>query len=86
MKTSICKYLLLIGGILITVTGMAQSALDHVVPFKEIHQKQSTDNFTAREIKKKELEIAPTQIRFLRLTCNQPGKEAKFRKKKKPSL
>jgi hypothetical protein len=83
MKTSIYKYLLLIGGILITGTGMSQSVHDNVVPFKEINQKQSTENFTAREIEKKELEITPTQIPLLRLTCNQPGKEAKSRKKEK---
>ena len=41
---------------------MAQSANNSTIPFKEINQKQFADNFTARDIKKKGLEIAPSQI------------------------
>ena len=45
----------------------AQSTSD--VPFKEIHKNGATDNFTIREIKKKELQIAPSKIVIL----NQPA-------------
>ena len=86
MKTYIYKYLLLITGLLITVTSIAQSAPNKTVPFKEIQRQQSTDNFIAREIKKKELEIVPAQGALLNFSCNGPGKEAKSGKKKKVSL
>ena len=65
---------------------MSQSADNNSVPFKEIHRKQNTDNFTAREIKKEELEIITAQKPLLPINYNQPGKEATPRKKKKASL
>lgn len=86
MKTVFYKHLLAIAGILITGITMAQSAKNTVVPFKEIQRKQFTDNFTAREIKKKELVIAPSQIVLLNIAGNQPAKEKPNRKKKKTSL
>jgi len=45
----------------------AQSTTD--VPFKEIHKNGATDNFTIREIKKKELQIVPSKI----VKLNQPA-------------
>jgi predicted chitinase len=84
MNTIYYKHLLSIACTLITGMVIAQSANNSTMPFKEIHQKQFTDNFTAREIKKKELEIAPSQIVFLNITGNQPTKEEKkYMKKKK---
>ena len=65
---------------------MAQSANNSTIPFKEINRNQFTDNFTAREIKKKGLEIAPSQIVLLNIAGNQPTKEDKYRKKKKINL
>ena len=46
---------------------VAQSTSDHKVAFKEIHKNGATDNFTIREIKMKELKIAPSKI----VTLNQ---------------
>ena len=46
----------------------AQSTSNLSVPFKEIHKNGATDNFTIREIKKKELQIVPSKIVLL----NQP--------------
>jgi len=86
MKTNTYKYFLLIAGMLSMGAGMTQSANNNVVPFKEIHRKQNTDNFIARELQKKELDITPAQKPLPTVTCNQPGKEAKSRKKKKASL
>jgi len=86
MKTIIYIFLFLSAGIITTGTCRAQSANNNSVPFKEIHRKQSTDDFTAREIKKKELEIAPTQIPLLNITSHKAPKEDNYRKKKKISL
>jgi len=83
MKTYIYKYLLLIAGIIITGTGMAQSADNNPIPFKEIHQKQSTDNFTARELKKKELEIIPAQMPLLNLRATSHAKKPNPGKRKR---
>ena len=50
------------------------------VPFKEIHKNGATDNFTIREIKKKELQIVPSKI----LSLNQsPAMDRKKSPKKK---
>ena len=53
------------------------------VPFKEIHKNGATDNFTIREIKKKELQIVPSKI----VNLNQPAASdsKKSLKKKKGS-
>ena len=83
MKTIYYKHFLFVAGILTTGMAMAQSANNSTILFKEIHRKQFTDNFTAREIKKKELEIAPSQIVLLNMAGNQPIKEDKNKKKKK---
>jgi hypothetical protein len=83
MKTTFYKHLLFAAGILITGIAMAQTANNTVVPFKEIQRKQSTDNFTAREIKKKELEIAPSQIVLLNIGGNpRQLKKSKIGKRK----
>ena len=47
---------------LATTVLMAQSAGDSSVPFKERLKNGATDNFTIREIKKKELQITPSKI------------------------
>jgi hypothetical protein len=81
MKTTLYKHLLLIAGTLITGLAMAQSSGNFVVPIKEIQKKQLTDNFTAREIKKKELQIAPSRIILLNLVANRQTQDEKNRKK-----
>jgi len=86
MKTFYYKHFLSIVGMLITGMVMAQSANNSTIPFKEIHRKLLTDNFTAREIKKKELELAPSQIVFLNIAGNHPAKKEKYRKMKKIHL
>lgn len=86
MKTIFHKNILFAAGILITGIAMAQSGNNTVVPFKDIQRKQVTDNFTAREIKKKELEIAPSQIVLLSNIGNQPIRKEQNRRKKKISL
>ncbi len=83
MKTIYSKLFLSIASTLITGMVMAQQANSSTIPFKEIQRKQFTDNFTAREIKKKELEIAPSQIILLNTAINRPIKEVKNRQKKK---
>jgi hypothetical protein len=83
MKTIFYNYLLFIAGMLITDIAMAQSGNNSITPFKEIQRKQFTDNFTAREIKKKELQIAPSQIVLLNVANSLQTKETKYRKKKK---
>jgi len=86
MKTIIYIFLFLSAGILITGTCLAQSANNNSVPFKEIHQKQCTDNFTAREIKKKELEITPTQIPLPNFPASRPGKKTTIEKRKRSAF
>ena len=85
MKTIYYKHFLSIAGTLITGMVMAQSANNSTIPFKEINQKQFADNFTARDIKKKGLEIAPSQIVLLNIAGNLPIKEDKYTEKKKVS-
>jgi hypothetical protein len=86
MKSVHYKHVLFIIATLITGMAMAQSANRSTIPFKEIHQKQFTDNFTGREIKKKELDIAPSKIVLLNTVANNPSKEDKTRKEKKINL
>jgi hypothetical protein len=83
MKTIYSKHFLSIASTLIAGMVMAQPVNNSTMPFKEIHRKQCTDNFTAWEIKKKELEIAPSQIVFLNTAAILPIKEDKYRQKKK---
>ena len=84
MKTIYYKHFLSIAGTLIAGMVMAQSANNSTMPFKEIHRKQFTDNFTAREIKKKELEIAPSSNSLSEsMSATSQLKKEKTRKKKK---
>jgi hypothetical protein len=66
MKTTIYKYCFIVM-IMMAAKGLAAQTTS--VPFKEINKSGATDNFTIREIKKKELEIVPSKI----VTLNQPG-------------
>jgi hypothetical protein len=81
MKTIYYKHFLFVASIFATGMTLAQSANNSTIPFKEIHRKQFTDNFTTREIKKKQLEITPSQINLLSTVANRQTKEEKIRKK-----
>lgn len=77
------KYFLFTISTLISGMAMAQSVNNSDIPFKEIQRKKFTDNFTGRDIKKKELEITPSQIVFLNTAGTRPTKDEKNRKNKK---
>ena len=62
MKTRIYKYFFLIMATLAAKGLAAQSKGNVSVPFKEIYKSGAIDNFTIREIKKKELQIAPSKV------------------------
>jgi len=82
MKIKIYKYCLNIVATLATNGLMAQSANNSSVAFREVQQKWTTDNFTIREIKKKELQIAPSKLVLLNNAPANPGKEKSSKKKK----
>ena len=82
MKTKIYKYCLYITANLAASGLMAQSSNDSPVAFKEIQKKWSPDNFTIREIKKKELQIAPSNVVLLNNAAEVRGKEKSTKKKK----
>ena len=82
MKTKIYKYCLYIIATLSTNMLMAQSANNTPVAFKEIQKKWGPDNFTIREIKKKELQIAPSNVVLLNNAAEIRGKEKSTKKKK----
>ena len=67
MKTRIYKYCFIVMTSMAAKELAAQSTI--AVPFKENHKNGATDNFTIREIKKKELQIVPSKI----VTLNQPA-------------
>ncbi len=82
MKTKIYKYCLYMTAAMATGGLMAQSANNSAVAFKEIQKAWATDNFTIREIKKKELQIAPSKITLLNNAPAITGKEKSSKKKK----
>jgi hypothetical protein len=82
MKTKIYKYCLYITATLAASGLMAQSSKDSPVPYKEIQKKWAPDNFTIREIKKKELQIAPSNVVLLNNAPEIRGKEKSTKKKK----
>ena len=80
MKTGVYKYCFFIMTTMAAKGLVAQSTSNHKVAFKEIHKNGATDNFTIREIKMKELQIAPSKI----VTLNQASvKDRKKSAKKK---
>jgi hypothetical protein len=81
MKISFYKYCLVIAANFSTGILTAQSVKSSSHTFKEIQRNQFTDNFTAREIKKKELQIVPSQIILLNNIANRQTKEEKTGKK-----
>ncbi len=62
MKTTHYKLFFFLVASAISFTAMAQSDTGSVKPFKDIHKTQETDWHLEREIKKKELQQAPSQI------------------------
>jgi len=82
MKTKIYKYCLYISAAMATSGLMAQSGNNSTVAFKEIQKNWATDNFTIREIKKKELQITPSKIVLLNNAAAITGKEKSSKQKK----
>ena len=83
MKTTVYKYCLFMVTNLATGMLMAQSVNNSPVAFKEIQKKWATDNFTIREIKTKELQIAPSKIVLLNMNNTPAITKEKSSKKKK---
>lgn len=70
--------------ILISCTALAQSDSNSTRPFKDINKTQETDRHLEKEIKKKELQKAPSQIIAANdTTALRMIKKDKCRKKKK---
>jgi len=79
MKTRIYKYCFIVMTTIAAEGLAAQSTTNFSVPFKEVHKNGATDNFTTREIKKKELQIVPSKI----VTLNQAAATHRKRSAKK---
>lgn len=82
MKTMVYKYCLFMAVNLVTGMVMAQSVNNSSVAFKDIQKNWATDNFTIREIKKKQLQIVPSKIVLLNNTLAKTEKEKSSKKKK----
>lgn len=61
---------------------MAQKDTNSVKPFKDIYKTQETDRHLEKEIKKKELQEAPSLL-YLESTRSQVIQKEKCRRKKK---
>ena len=66
METQVYKYCFIVMAAMVANELAAQTTT--AVPFKDIHKNGATDNFTIREIKKKELQIAPSKLVILRVS------------------
>ena len=65
MKTTFYKLFSFIVGSAFSFSVIAQSDTGSAKPFKEIYKTQETDRHLEKEIKKKELQQAPSQITVL---------------------
>ena len=87
MKTVQYKLFYFIIASAISFTAMAQSDTSSVKPFKDIHKTQETDRHLEKEIKKKELLQAPSQIIVVNdSSALKTTKKHKCRKKKKQGI
>ena len=88
MKTTHYKLFSFFVASAISFTAMAQSDSGSVKPFKDILKTQETDRHLEREIKKKELQQAPSQIIVASddSSALKKTKKHKCRKKKKPGM
>ncbi len=82
MKTTFYKYFIFVTINLVAIPAMAQSKKDSTVAFKELNKENTADNFTIREIKKKELEIAPSKVVLLNSSSITDQQKSKKKKKK----
>ncbi len=87
MKNTLYEYFSFVAALLISCTAMAQSDTSSVKPFKDIHKTQETDRHLEKEIKKKELLQAPSQIIVVNdSSALKTTKKHKCRKKKKQGI
>ena len=82
MKNPDLKYFFSFALLFISVAAIAQQDTNAVKAFKDIHKTEETDRHLEREIKKKELQKAPSLL-YLDSTMSQVIKKEKYRRKKK---
>ena len=83
MKTPDSKYFFSFALLFISFAAIAQQNTNSVKAFKDINKTEETDRHLEKEIKKKELQKAPSQL-YLDSTKSQVIKKEKYRRKKKP--
>lgn len=82
MKNSDFKYFFSSAVLFISFEAMAQKDTSSVKAFKDIHKTQETDHYLEKEIKKKELQKAPSQIYVDTTAASKTIKKKKYRRKK----
>jgi predicted tellurium resistance membrane protein TerC len=82
MKNPDLKYFFSLVLLFISVAAIAQQDTNSVKAFKDIHKTEETDRHLEKEIKKKELQKAPSLL-YLDSTKSQVIKQEKYRRKKK---
>lgn len=65
MKTNPARTLMLSVILLMGTVANGQPTEKKAAPFKEIYQNKTGDHFTAREIKKKALQITPSSVTII---------------------
>ncbi len=87
MKNSCNKFFSVTIALAISFTTMAQEDTNSVKAFKDIYKNQETDRHLEKEIKKKELQKAPSQIIVANdSTALKMTKKEKCRMKKKKGI
>jgi len=82
MKNPDLKYFFSFALLFISFAAIAQQDTNSVKAFKDIHKTEETERHLEREIKKKELQKAPSLL-YLDSTKSQVIKKEKYRRKKK---
>lgn len=82
MKNFNSKYFFSVAMLFISFAAMAQKDTNSVKPFKDIDKTEETDRHLEKEIKKKELQKAPSLL-YLDSSKSQAIKKEKCRRKKK---
>jgi predicted tellurium resistance membrane protein TerC len=82
MKNFKSKYFFSFAILFISFAAMAQKDTNSIKAFKDIHKIQDTDRHLEKEIKKKELQKAPSLL-YLDSSKSQAIKKEKCRRKKK---
>jgi hypothetical protein len=83
MKNFNSKYFLSFAILFISFAAMAQKDTNSVKAFKDIHKIQETDRHLEKEIKRKELQKAPSQIYVDTKAASKAIKKEKYKRKKK---